>query len=128
MDFAGGFPATGNGVNFGIVRLQTASLHFDWEHTSVIAGQDSLFISPLAPTSFGSLATPTFAFGGNLWAWTPQLRVEHRFNLTDRQTLTLQAGVLDNLDWEFPSDPFFRAAQSGEQPGQPAYAARTAWS
>jgi len=128
MDFAGGLAATGNGENFGIVRLQTASLHFDWRHTSVIAGQDSLFISPLAPTSFASLATPTFAFGGNLWAWTPQLRVEHRFNLTDRQTLTLQAGVLDNLDWEFPSDPFFRAAQSGEQSGQPAYAARTAWS
>jgi hypothetical protein len=128
MDFAGGLAATGNGENFGIVRLQTASLHFDWGRTSVIAGQDSLFISPLAPTSFASLATPTFAFGGNLWAWTPQLRVEHRFNLTDRQTLTLQAGVLDNLDWEFPSDPFFRAAQSGEQSGQPAYAARTAWS
>ena len=33
LDFAGGFPATGNGVNFGIVRLQTASLRFDWaEH------------------------------------------------------------------------------------------------
>src|SRR5579864_5296062 len=26
LDFAGGFPATGNGVNFGIVRLQTANL------------------------------------------------------------------------------------------------------
>src|SRR6516164_3377434 len=46
FDFAGGFPVTGNGVNFGIVRLQTGSLRLDWEHTSVIAGQDSLFISP----------------------------------------------------------------------------------
>ena len=128
MDFAGGFPATGNGINFGLVRLQTASLRLDWGNTSVIAGQDSLFISPFAPTSFASLATPTFAYGGNLWAWTPQLRVEHRFNLTDQQVVTLQAGVLDNLDWEFPSDPFLRAAQSGEQSGQPSYAARSAWS
>jgi hypothetical protein len=128
LDFAGGFPGTGNAVNFGIVRLQTASLRFDWEHTSVVAGQDSLFISPLSPTSFASLATPAFAFGGNLWGWTPQLRIEHRFSLSDQQTLTVQAGVLDNLDWEYQSDPFFRMPQAGENSGQPAYAFRTAWS
>ncbi len=128
MDFSGGFPGTGNGVNFGIVRLQTASLHFDWEHTSVVAGQDQLFISPLSPTSFASLATPAFAFAGNLWGWTPQLRVEHRFILGDQQTITMQAGVLDNLDWETPYNPFYRIAQAGEYSGQPAYAFRTAWS
>jgi len=128
FDFAGGFPATGNGVNFGVARLQTASLRLDWADTSVVAGQDALFISPLSPTSFASLATPTFAYAGNLWAWTPQLRVEHRFNLSDSQTLTVQAGILDNLDWEYPSDTFYRAPQAGENSGQPAYAMRTAWS
>ena len=128
FDFAGGFPAAGNGVNFGIVRLQTASLRFNWEHTSVVAGQDSLFVSPLTPTSFASLATPTFAYAGNLWGWTPQLRIEHRFDLSEKQTLTLQGGILDNLDWEFPPDSFSRAAHSGERSGQPAYGVRTAWS
>jgi len=128
FDFAGGFPATGNGVNFGIARLQTASLRFDWQHISVVAGQDSLFISPLSPTSFASLATPTFAFAGNLWGWTPQLRVERRFSLSDRQTITMQAGVLDNLDWEFNSGSFERTPQAGEMSGQPAYGFRTAWS
>jgi hypothetical protein len=128
LDFAGGFPATGNGVNFGIVRLQTANLRFDWERTSVVAGQDSLFISPLSPTSFASLATPAFAFAGNLWGWTPQLRVEHRFSISDRQTVTLQGGIIDNLDWEPPYNPFYRSAQAGELSGQPAYAFRTAWS
>jgi hypothetical protein len=128
MDFSGGFPGTGNGVDFGIVRLQTANLRFDWDNTSVVAGQDALFISPLSPTSFASLATPTFAFGGNLWAWTPQFRVEHRFSVSDQQTITMQAGVLDNLDWENPQDPFYRSAQAGELSGQPAYAFRTAWS
>jgi hypothetical protein len=127
MDFSGGFPGTGNGVDFGIVRLQTANLRFDWENTSVVAGQDALFISPLSPTSFASLATPTFAFGGNLWAWTPQFRVEHRFSVSDQQTITMQAGVLDNLDWENPQDPFYRSAQAGELSGQPAYAFRMAW-
>jgi hypothetical protein len=128
FDFAGGFPATNNGVNFGIARMQTASLRLDWKHTSVIAGQDSLFISPLSPTSFASLAIPAFAYAGNLWGWTPQLRVEHRFDLSDQQTLTLQGGILDNLDWEPPANSYVRAATAGESTGQPAYAVRTAWS
>lgn len=127
LDFAGGFPAIGNGVNFGIVRLQTASLRLDWQHTSVVAGQDSLFISPLSPTSFASLATPAFAFAGNLWGWTPQVRVEQRFSVSDQQTVTVQAGILDNLDWEPAYSPY-RSPQAGEQSGQPAYAVRTAWS
>ena len=128
FDFAGGFPSTPNGVNFGLVRMQTASVRLDWDHTSVIGGQDSLFISPLSPTSFASLATPAFAYAGNLWGWTPQLRVEHRFDLSDQQTLTLQGGILDNLDWEPPTSQFYRSAQAGEASGQPAYAVRTAWS
>ena len=128
MDFSGGFPNTGNGVNFGIARLQTASVRLDWEHTSFIAGQDQMFLSPLSPTSFASLAIPAFAFAGNLWGWTPQIRVEHRFSLGDQQTITIQGGVLDNLDWEPPFDSFYRIAQAGEYSGQPAYGFRTAWS
>lgn len=128
FDFAGGFPSTPNGVNFGIARMQTASLRLDWQHTSVVAGQDSLFISPLSPTSFASLAIPAFAYAGNLWGWTPQLRIEHHFDLTDKQTLTLQGGILDNLDWEIPYNQYYRTAQAGEQSGQPAYAMRTSWS
>ena len=128
LDFSGGFPATGNGVNFGIARLQTASTRLDWDHTSVVAGQDSLFLSPLSPTSFASLATPTFAFAGNLWGWTPQIRVEHRFSIGDQQTITMQAGILDNLDWEFNYGSFERTPQAGERSGQPGYGFRTAWS
>jgi hypothetical protein len=128
LDFAGGFPATNNGVNFGIARLQTASLRLDWKNTSVVAGQDALFISPLSPTSFASLAIPALAYAGNLWGWTPQVRIERRFDLAGQQTLTLQAGILDNLDWETPSNTFYRSAQAGELSGQPAYAMRAAWS
>jgi hypothetical protein len=40
----------------------------------------------------------------------------------------VQAGILDNLDWEPTDNPFYRSAQAGEQSGQPAYAVRTAWS
>jgi hypothetical protein len=128
FDFAGGFPSTPNGVNFGMARMQTASLRLDWKSTSVIAGQDSLFFSPLSPTSFASLATPAFAYAGNLWGWTPQIRIEHRFDLPGQQSVTLQAGILDNLDWEPPYQQFYRSAQAGEQSGRPAYALRSAWS
>jgi hypothetical protein len=130
LDFAGGFPSAPNGVNFGIARLQTASVRLDWKNTSLIGGQDSLFVSPLSPTSFASLATPAFDEAGNLWGWTPQLRIEHRFDLSNQQTLTVQGGILDNLDWEPPASQYtyFRSATAGEASGQPAYAARTAWS
>ena len=128
LDFSGGFASTPNGVDFGIARLQTASVRLDWQHTSVIAGQDSLFISPLSPTSFASLSTPAFAYAGNLWGWTPQLRVEHRFDLSDRQTITVAGGIMDNLDWEPPTSEYSRTATAGERSGQPAYAIRTAWS
>jgi hypothetical protein len=128
LDFSGGFASTPNGVDFGIARLQTASVRLDWRHTSVIAGQDSLFISPLSPTSFASLSTPAFAYAGNLWGWTPQIRVEHRFDLSDRQTVTVAGGIMDNLDWEPPTSQYSRTATAGERSGQPAYAIRTAWS
>ena len=128
LDFFGGFPSTNNGVNFGLARLQTASIRLDWKQTSVVAGQDSLFISPLSPTSFASLAVPAFAYAGNLWGWTPQIRVEHRFEIAGDQTITWQGGILDNLDWEAPPNQYLRVPTAGESTGQPAYAMRTAWS
>lgn len=126
-DFAGGFPNTWNGVNSGIFRLRIASARLDWDHTSIVAGQDDLFISPLSPSSFASLAVPAFNYAGNLWAWTPQVRVEHRFDLFDHQKITIQGGILDNLTGVFPADPYFRSPDPGEQSSQPAYAFRTAW-
>lgn len=128
LDFSGGFPQTYNGVNFGLVRLRIASLRLDWEHTSIVAGQDNLFISPLSPTSFASLSTPTFGYAGNLWGWTPQVRAEHRFEVGDGQTITVQGGILDNLTGELPMYPYERAPQAGEASSQPAFATRVAWS
>lgn len=128
LDFSGGFPETSNGVNFGLVRLRIASLRMDWEHTSIVAGQDNLFFSPLSPTSFASLAVPTFGYAGNLWGWIPQVRVEHRFDIGDGQSITVQGGILDNLTGEPPAYSYERAPQAGESSSQPAYATRVAWS
>lgn len=127
FDFGGGFPAGAlDGVNTGLVRLRTADVRFDWEKTSIIGGQDNLFISPLTPTSFASLAIPSFGYAGNLWAWTPQIRVEHRFEVRDNQNVTIQAGIMDNVTGE-PSYGTHREPQAGESSGQPAYAVRTSW-
>jgi len=126
-DFGGGFPAGWNGVSMGIFRLRTASVRLDWENTSIVAGQDNLFISPFAPTSFASLIIPAFNYAGNLWAWTPQVRVEHRFALSDGDEIAIQGGILDNLTGEFPAGSFYRAPGPGEATGQPAYAVRTSW-
>jgi len=126
-DFAGGFPSTWNGVDSGIFRLRTASMRMDWKNTSLVMGQDNAFFSPLTPTSFASLAVPAFNYAGNLWAWTPQVRVEHRFTLSDDQSILIQGGIMDNLTGEFPGNSYFRVPGPGEFSRQPAYAVRTAW-
>ena len=127
VDFSGGFTNTLDGVNFGLARLRIASMRMDWKNTSIVAGQDNAFISPLSPTSFASLAVPAFGYAGNLWGWIPQVRVEHRFELSDGQYVTLQGGIMDNATGELPNSNFERPAQAGESSGQPAYAARAAW-
>jgi len=128
VDFGGGFPSAAlDGINSGLVRLRIASARLDWAKSSIVVGQDSLFTSPLSPTSFASLIIPSFGYSGNLWAWTPQVRIEHRFDFSDGQSVTVQGGILDNLTGE-PARTSNRQPQSGEVSGQPSYAFRTAWS
>jgi|HubBroStandDraft_5_1064220.scaffolds.fasta_scaffold00332_6 hypothetical protein len=126
FDFAGGQVDTENGAVMGIVRLRTGTIRMDWADTSIVAGQDSAFFAPLVPTSLASLAVPALSYSGNLWMWTPQLRVEHHVALSDDSSLLLQAGIMDSLTSDYP-DPEDRVPSQGEQSGQPAYAARVAW-
>ena len=128
FDFAGGFPHTWNGVATGLVRLRTGTVRLDWANTSIVAGQDHLFFAPLAPTSLATLATPALSYAGNLWSWTPQVRIEHRIVLSDTSSFSFQAGILDSLSGDKPDDENVRYPAWGEESGQPAYAARIAWS
>jgi len=128
FDFAGGFSTAPNGNFMGTVRLRTGTLRFDWGNTSIVGGQDRLFFVPLAPTSLATVAIPALSYAGDLWAWAPQLRIEHRVVLSDSSNLSIQGGILDNLSGDLPSDPFSRYPTWGEQSGQPAYATRIAWS
>jgi hypothetical protein len=127
FDFGGGFPDTSNGAVMGVLRLRTGIVRFDWANTSIIAGQDSLFFAPLVPTSLATISIPALSYSGNLWIWTPQIRVEHRVALSDTSSLLFQAGILDSLTGDYP-DFEDRVPSEGEQSGQPGYAARIAWS
>jgi outer membrane murein-binding lipoprotein Lpp len=127
FDFMGGFADVSNGVTEDLVRLRTATMRLDWDRTSVVGGQDALFFSPLSPTSFASLGYPAFADAGNLWTWTPQLRIEHRSNISESDRLLLQGGVLDPLSGEPPYSQDYRVPSGGEQSRKPAVASRVAW-
>ncbi len=126
FDFAGGFPRTSNGAAFGIMRLRTGTIRLDWSDTSLVAGQDYLFFAPLTPTTLSSLAIPALSYTGNLWSWTPQIRIEHRIALSDNSKLLFQAGILDSLTGDIPQQNY-RLPTAGERSGQPAYATHIAY-
>jgi hypothetical protein len=126
-DFFGGLPDAPDGVTMGLLRLRTGGFRLDWQGTSIVAGQYTPFFSPLSPTSLATVAYPPFSYSGNLWTWTPQVEIEHRFSLSEASSLSLQGGILDPLTGEPPYDSFYRSASAGEKAGQPAYAARIAW-
>ena len=127
LDLGGGFLTAPNGVNAGLLRLRTGTMRLDWANTSVVAGQDGLFFSPTSPTSFASLAIPALSYAGNLWGWTPQVRVEHRVALGEASSLVFQGGILDPLSGETPSYGVYRQPGPGEASRQPAFATRAAW-
>jgi len=127
LDLAGGFPSIPNGINSGLVRLRAGTVRMDWTNTSVVAGQDAIFFSPNSPTSFASLAVPALSSAGNLWAWVPQIRVEHRVVLGEESSLLFQGGILDPVSGEAPGTGYYRQAGPGESSRQPAYGTRVAW-
>src|SRR5207244_7526991 len=127
FDFAGGFPASPGGAAFGLPRLRTGTVRMAWPNTTIVAGQDAPFFSPLSPTSPASLALPAFSYAGNLWTWLPQIRVEHRLNLSSDSSVLLQGGILDPMSGEPPAYQSFRSPDAAEASRQPAYASRVAW-
>ena len=127
VDFFGGFPFTPEGATAGLLRLRTAKASFDWKNTSVVAGQDAPFFSPRSPTSLAATAYPALSYAGNLWTWTPQIHVEHRWSVSGGSRISLAGGVLDPLSGEFPASEYERMPTAGERSRMPAYAARLGW-
>jgi hypothetical protein len=126
FDLAGGFPDTSNGVSLGIIRLRTGGVRLDWEKTSVVAGQEAPFFSPLSPSSLATVAEPAFSYSGNLWDWVPQIHVDRELGRLGPTSFFIQAGILDSLTGDPPQAQTERLPQAGEIARQPAYAVHIA--
>ncbi len=106
-DFFGG--ATTNSFGYtelaGYVRMRDTTLNLDWSKTTLEVGYTSPLISPLSPTSYATVAQPALAASGNLWTWTPQIRVEQRIPITPSHGLHAEAGLI------YPESPTYNSIQ-----------------
>jgi hypothetical protein len=78
-----------------IARLRTADIQFDWTNTSVMVGQDKPLIAPRDPFSLAQVGVSPFTGAGNLWLWSPQVKVEERFKFGDNSGLRAQLGLYE---------------------------------
>jgi hypothetical protein len=76
-------------------RLRTADIRFDWANTSVMLGQDKPLIAPRDPFSLAQVGVSPFTAAGNLWLWSPQVKVEERFKFGDDSGLRAQIGLYE---------------------------------
>ena len=107
-DFFGGFPAIGNGDNMGVLRLRLANARIDWDHTTLVVGQDWMIFAPGNPVSLACAGIPLMAAAGNPWARLPQVRLERR-----QGALTLQGAVLAPSTGDFTSAFLYQPASGG---------------
>jgi len=91
-DFFGGqLPSTG-GRTFPVLRLRRAVGTVQWSHVQLLFGQEVPLVAERNPRSLASVGFPGFAGAGNLWLWTPQVRVTAEVGYTLR--LALQGAAL----------------------------------
>ena len=74
-------------------RLRTADIRLDWTNTSVSVGQDKPLIAARDPFSLAQVAVSPFTDAGNLWLWSPQMRVEQRFKFGANDSLRAQLSL-----------------------------------
>ena len=122
LDFINSASGPYGGLAAGVAGLRIARLQFDWSKFSVTGGLETPFFSPNVPSSYLSLAVPAFAGAGNLWNWTPDIRVERRFDFTSSE-VKVEAGFLDSGGYSV-SGLNVRVPTPSESSKQPVYAVR----
>lgn len=124
VDFFGGLPSGYSATSSGVAELRLARMRFDWRNTSLVGGLDYPFFSPNLPTTYMSVAVPGFAEAGNLWAWTPTVRVEHKFGGAF-SPFKVEAGFLDPPSYaNYATETNLRSPTPIESSRQPTYAMR----
>ena len=123
VDFFGDLAYSSYSSPTGSVRLRYAQIALDWERTTLQGGIQEPLISPLSPTSYATVAQPALSWAGNLWTWSPQLRMEQRIPL-HRSVLHLEGGLLDALPTGGAASRVSRIVSPGEQARRPAFEGR----
>jgi hypothetical protein len=100
LDAWGGSPS--NSLDH-LIRLRTATVDIDWKNTSIIVGQDKPIVSPREPFSLAQVAVSPLTYSGNLWLWSPQVRVDQRFAFGQQAGLTAQLGVYETSEPSYAS-------------------------
>jgi hypothetical protein len=67
------------------------------------------------------------AWAGNLWSWAPQLRIAHRFPVTDEKRWMVELGLWDPSSSGYNASDVFRAPSPSEQTKQPGYEGRVSF-
>jgi hypothetical protein len=108
IDFFGGASTNTYGYTglTGTLRMRQMQLDLDWKNTTAEVGYTSPLFSPLSPTSYATIAQPSFSGSGNLWTWSPQLRVEQRVPVSGQHGFAFEGGLID------PQATYYTAIQA----------------
>ena len=124
LDFFGGVTSSLSAPS-GIARLRTGGITWQSSSDLVRVGYDGPLISPLSPASIATVAQPSLAWSGNLWAWAPQLRYQHRFAFGDDREAGFELGFYDAA-YASSYSSSSSSVSPGEAARQPGY--ETRWS
>ena len=127
-DFYGGLSAANYTATGGLLRLRTADMLLEWPEAAVRAGLSPIILTPSTPTSYASVAQPALSWSGLLWAWTPQLSVEHPFSLGSDRRLSVTAAAADIPDAGTSYNSVARPATAAERSRYPGVETRAAFS
>jgi hypothetical protein len=116
------YPAASGGA-----RIHTAHFALEWSRDRIELGFTEPLISPLSPTSYASVAEPPLAWAGNLSAWAPQLRFEHRFQLNEANRLGIEAGLWDAVYGGTNLHAYQALPSYDESEKWPAIESRVSW-
>jgi hypothetical protein len=126
FDFMGGQQPSAAGRTSPLMRIRIASVRLDWAHVGILIGQDWILLATQTPASYAGMGVPLFAYSGNLWSRSPQVRFTAETSW--KAHLGIQAAVLA------PMQPLAQGAlstqpDSAERSGRPTVEGRAylAW-
>jgi len=90
--------STYDNSNATLLRLRTAHVRLQWDHTEAYFSLDRPIVNPDSPSSLTAVAEPALAWSGNLFSWNPQLGITHDIDLLGSHALRLEAALIDPGD------------------------------